>query len=143
MSLRNDILTALTSAIASALPSAVVDRNGVVLDRLGSGGRVCVRDGDPGEPEVILSPPAYSFRHRAVVEAVVTGPTDAARETALEALLAGISGALAEDRTLGGLADYALAGAPQTEAVPVDGAAPLLGATVTVDLYYTSADPLA
>lgn len=143
MSLRNDILNALTAAIATAVPAAVVDRNGVVLDRLGSGGRVCVRDGDPGEPEVILSPPAYSFRHRAVVEAVVTGATDTARETALEVLLTGIAGALAADRTLGGRADYALAGAPEIEAVPIDGATPLLGATVTVDLYYTSADPLA
>lgn len=143
MSLRNDILTALTAAIATALPNAVVDRNGVVLDRLGPGGRVSVRDGDPGEPEVMLSPLAYAWQHRAVVEAVVTAATDSARQAVLETLLAGIAAALAADRTLGGRADYVMASAPQIEAVPIDGATPLLGATVTIELSYVTSDPLA
>ena len=61
------------------------------------------RDGDPGEPEVTLSPLRYHYQHRAEIEAVVQG-TDL--DAAFDTLTASIGAAIAADRTLGGLCDW-------------------------------------
>lgn len=54
-----------------------------------------LRDGEPGEPEVMLSPLVYHYQHRAEIEAVVQG---ADREAAFDTLIASIGAALATDR---------------------------------------------
>ena len=56
-------------------------------------------------PSVTLSPLRYHYQHRAEVEAVVQ--TGAGRDTAFDALAAAVGTALAADRTLGGLCDWA------------------------------------
>jgi transposase len=61
-------------------------------------GLLILRDGEPGEPEVTLSPLAYHYQHPAEIEAVVQG---ADRVAAFDTLIASIGAALAADRTLG------------------------------------------
>jgi len=60
-------------------------------------GLLILRDGEPGEPEVTLSPLAYHYQHRVEIEAVVQG---ADRDAAFDALNAGIGASLTADRTL-------------------------------------------
>ena len=139
---REQVLAALFDRLRS-VPDATVRRNEPLPEKVPAGGLVVLRDGEPGEPEVVLSPLTYLWSHRAVVEAIVGGPTAAARDAALDSLLAGIGVAVAADRTLGGLCDRVEAGAPDVETVAVEGAAPLKGAAVPVTLIYATSDPLA
>lgn len=139
---REAVLAALLERLRS-VPDATVRRNEPLPEKLPAGGLVVLRDGEPGEPEVLLSPLTYIWNHRAVVEVVVGGATPAARDEALDDLLASIGAALAGDRTLAGLCDRVEAGAPDAGAIAVEGAAALKGAAVIVTLIYATADPLA
>ena len=102
-------------------------------------GLLILRDGEPGEPEVTLSPLAYHYQHLAEIEAVVQG---ADRDAAFDTLTASIGAVIAADRTLGGLCDWVEAEAPRPVDLPVDGAASLKAAAIPVVLHYSAADPL-
>ena len=71
-------------------------------ERVPAAGLLILRDGEPGEPEVTLSPLRYHYQHRAEIEAVVQGAT---RDAAFDTLCASIGAALTADRTLGGVCD--------------------------------------
>ncbi|WP_319825858.1 acyl-CoA transferase [Thalassovita sp.] len=135
---RETILAALHARL-SALPAAVL-RGEVLPERVPAGGVVILRDGDPGEPKVTLSPLRYHYAHRAELEVVVQ---DRERDAAFDTLCAGIGTALAADRTLSGLCDWVEAEAPRPVDLPVEGAASLKAAVIPVVLHYTLADPLA
>ena len=139
---REQVLAALFERLR-AIPQAAVRRNEPLPEKVPAGGLVVLRDGDPGEPEVVLSPLTYIWSHRAMVEAIVGGASAATRDAALDDLLAAVGAAVAADRTLGGLCDRVEAGAPDVEAAVVEGAAPLKGAAVPVTLIYATGDPLA
>jgi hypothetical protein len=134
---RETILAALHARL-SALPATAL-RGEVLPERVPAEGLLILRDGEPGEPEVTLSPLAYHYQHRAEIEAVVQG---AARDTAFDTLTASIGAALAADRTLGGLCDWVEAEAPRPIDLPVEGAASLKAAVIPVILHYSTADPL-
>jgi hypothetical protein len=102
-------------------------------------GLLILRDGEPGEPAVTLSPLRYHYQHRAEIEAVVQG---VARDATFDTLAASIGTALAVDRTLGGLCDWIEAEAPQPIDLPVEGAMSLKAAVIPVILHYCTADPL-
>ena len=135
---RENILTALHGALQT-FPAPTL-RGEVLPERVPAGGLLILRDGEPGEPEVTLSPLRYHYQHRAEIEAVVQGPD---RDASFDALCASIGAALAADRTLGGICDWVEAEAPRAVDLPIEGAAALKAATVTVVLHYTTADPLA
>ena len=134
---RESILTALHTRL-QALPATAL-RGEVLPERVPVGGLLILRDGEPGEPEVTLSPLAYHYRHRAEIEAVVQG---ADRDAAFDALCASIGTAVAADRTLGGLCDWVEAEAPRPVDLPVEGAASLKAAAIPVVLHYSTTDPL-
>ena len=135
---RETILAALHVRL-SALPATAL-RGEVLPERMPAAGLLILRDGEPGEPEVTLSPSRYHYQHRAEIEAVVQG---AARDAAFDALCASIGTTLAADRTLGGLCDWVEAEAPQPVDLPVEGAPGLKAAVITIVLHYSTADPLA
>ena len=58
-------------------------------------------------------------------------------------LIAAIGTAMEADRTLGGLCDWVEAEAPAAVDLPVEGAAALKAAVITVVLHYTTTGPLA
>lgn len=95
-STRETILAALHTRL-SALPATAL-RGEVLPERVPATGLLILRDGEPGEPEVTLSPLRYHYLHRAEIEAVVQG---AIRDAAFDTLCASIGTALAADRTLG------------------------------------------
>jgi hypothetical protein len=136
------VLKALTAAITAAAPTGVeVLRNAVLPQRIPIVGCIIVRDGVPGEPEVLMSPPLYYYEHRAEVEILVDRPATA-RETVFDVLKQAVGNAVAADRTLGGLCDYVIGEAPAPLMLPIDGAEGLKVATIPVVLIYGSTDPL-
>ena len=136
--IRETILTALHARLQTL--SATALRGDVLPERIPSAGLLILRDGEPGEPEVTLSPLTYHYEHRAEIEAVVQGT---ARDIAFDTLCASIGALLAADRTLGELCDWVEAEAPRPVDLPVEGAASLKAAVITVVLHYSLADPLA
>jgi len=138
---RETILQALLAALQT-VPDATVLREDVLPERVPAGGLVILRDGDPGSPEVTLSPLAYHYEHRAEIEVITQGKTPEARATAFDTLIQTIGVALAIDRTLGGFCDWTEAQAPQSVDLPVEGAAALKAAIIPVILTYCTTDPL-
>ena len=134
---RETVLAALHARL-SALPATAL-RGEVLPERVPAAGLLILRDGEPGEPKVTLSPLTYHYLHRAEIEAVVQGTN---RDTAFDTLCASVGAALAADRTLGGLCDWVEAEAPQPVDLPVDGAATLKAAVIPVVLHYSTVDPL-
>jgi hypothetical protein len=94
---RETILSALQARLAT-LP-AMAMRGKVLPERIPSAGFLILRDGEPGEPEVTLSPLHYHCQHRVKVEAVVQG-TD--RDSAFDALCQHRRGARRRPQQFGG-----------------------------------------
>lgn len=137
---RETILQAL-HAFLQTLPATVL-RGEVLPERVPPEGLMILRDGDPGDPEVLLSPLLYLYDHRAEIEVVVQAGDATARDATLDTLLASIGAALATDRTLGGLCDWVEPEAPKLVDLPIEGAATLKAAVVPVILTYATADPI-
>ena len=136
---RETILTALHARL-SALPATAL-RGDVLPERVPAEGLLILRDGEPGQPEVTLSPLRYHYQHRAELEVVVQAPNG--RATAFDTLIAAIGTTLEADRTLGGICDWVEPEAPASVDLPVEGAAALKAAVITVVLHYTTTGPLA
>ncbi len=141
MSQREAIMLALFATLQTISGPKVL-RNESLPETVPPGGLLILRDGDAGEPEVMLSPLSYYWERRAEVEVIVTAAAATTRDQLLDDLITSIGAALAVDRTLGGSCDYAAAFAPQTSEVTGDGMQPFRGAIVPIDLIYTSADAL-
>lgn len=137
-SIRETILAALHARLQTL--AAPVLRGEVLPERIPASGLIILRDGKPGDPEVMLSPLTYFYEHRAELEVVIQAGTG--RDALFDALTADIGSALAVDRTLGGLCDWVEAEAPEPVDLPIEGAAALKAAVITVVLHYTTPDPL-
>lgn len=142
MTTRETILQALF-ALLQTVDDAKALRNDVLPEKIPSSGLLILRDGDPGEPEVLLSPLSYYWQHRAQLEVLVQKGTADERDAALDDLLQVVGAAIASDRTLGGLCDRVTAFAPDISNLPIEGSAQIKGAVVPVELIYTTTDPLA
>ncbi len=138
---REEVLLVLLDRLQT-IPNATIKREEPLPEKVPAAGLVILRDGDPGEPEVLLSPLSYLWQHQADIEVIVQKPS-AEASPALDALLSEIGVALTVDRTLGGLIDWIEWTGPQTRDLAIDGAAGLKGAVVSVTLHYASSDPLA
>ncbi len=153
---RETTLTALHTLLQTLTATAL--RGDVLPERVPTDGLLILRDGEPGEPEVTLSPLRYHYQHRAEIEAVVQGEARSAqqmqgsggplqgtndRDAAFDTLTASIGAAIVADRTLSGLCDWVEAEAPRPVDLPVEGAASLKAAVIPVVLHYSTADPLA
>ncbi|HOB21799.1 MAG TPA: acyl-CoA transferase, partial [Bacillota bacterium] len=65
---RETVLTALQALLQPL--AALVLRDDVLPERIPTAGLIILRDGQPGEPEVTLSPLRYHYQHRAELEVV-------------------------------------------------------------------------
>ena len=136
---RETIFAALHARLQTL--AAIVLRDEVLPERIPPAGLIILRDGQPGEPEVTLSPLHYHYQHGAKLEVVVQAAKE--RATAFDTLIAAIGTTLESDRTLGGLCDWVEAEAPASVDMPVEGAASLKAAVITLNLHYTTTGPLA
>ncbi|WP_057465048.1 hypothetical protein [Pseudovibrio sp. POLY-S9] len=144
LSTSEQVLSALFEMLQSNTPTDVkLLRNEAYPERIPEAGILILRDGDPGEPEVTLSPPTYLYEHRAEVDLLVEAREADARDTAFDALKQAVGTAIAADRNLGGLCDYVEAEAPAPIDLAVDGTETIKAATVTIKLIYAASDPLA
>jgi hypothetical protein len=139
---RETVLAAVTSLVAAALPGADVKRNLAKAERIPPGGLVVIRDGDPGEPEVSLSPLAYLYSHRVPLEIAAYESATLTREQVLDAMLVAIGAAVMANRTLGGLCDWIETQAPVAEDIEAPGALPARFADLAILAVYATNDPL-
>ena len=136
-------LKALASVIEAGLPAgAEFARNLALPARIPATGLAILRDGDPGEPEVLMSPETYVYTHRAELELVVEDGDQSARDATFDALKTAVASALAADRTLGGAVEWAQGRAPAPVPITAEGAEALKGASVLIELTYATSDPL-
>ena len=142
MSRREQILATLAAVLATHL-AATVRRNEVLPETVPAAGLVILRDGDPGEPDVTLNPRSEFYSHRVEMEVYVPRDPAGGGEAALDALLGAIGAALRIDPSLGGLAETLTPSAPETGALAIEGAAPILTARLVVTVEYLVSDPLA
>ena len=140
MSRREQILTALLQRLQSGL--ATVRRNEVLPEKVPTAGLVILRDGDPGGPDVTLNPRTEFYSHRVEIEAYVPRDPSGGGEAALDALLGAIGAAFRIDPSLGGLTENLTPSAPETGALAIEGAAPILTARLIVTVEYLVSDPL-
>ncbi|WP_019956765.1 hypothetical protein [Yoonia vestfoldensis] len=136
---RETVLAALHAQLQSL--AALALRDEVLPERIPPAGLIILRDGQPGDPEVTLSPLRYHYEHRAELEVVVQAPNG--RASAFDTLIAAIGTVLEADRTLGGLCDWVEPEAPASVDLPVEGAVTLKAAVIIVVLHYTTTGPLA
>jgi hypothetical protein len=136
---RETILTALADLLRT-IPHVPVLRGEVLPERIPPAGLMILRDGNPGEPGVTLSPLMYHYQHRTELEVIVQSA--AHRDAVFDALTAQIGAVISADRTLGGLCDWVEPEAPESVDLPVEGGSSLKAAVVLVVLHYATADPL-
>lgn len=137
MSKREQVLNALLERL-STLPNVEVKRNAVLPITIPDNGLVVLRDGDIGEPDVLLSPVCYVFHHKAEVEVLVQQVEDADNDAKLDGILEAIGQILQADVTLSGLIDYMHADPPEFVEQPVEGGLTIKGAVVPIVLEYVS-----
>ena len=115
-------------------------RGEVLPERIPPAGLMILRDGNPGEPGMTLSPLMYHYQHRAELEVIVQSTTD--RDAVFDALSAQIGAVIAADRTLRGLCDWIELEAAEPVDLPVEGAAPLKAGIIPIILHYATSDAL-
>jgi Arc/MetJ family transcription regulator len=135
------VLKALLAALKAKLPrGARLERNAALPVSAPKAGLIILRDGDPGEPLVVMggAQPTYEYEHAADVDII------AESDAVFDALKRAVGAAVAADRTLGGLT-FDLRGRAPVKALvrDVEGRAAFTAATVPVVLHYTTTDPLS
>lgn len=139
---RELVLNGVKALVAAALPNAEVVRNRSKPARIGPGGTVVIRDGEPGEPDVTLSPLTYAYSHRIGLEVAAYESGEGTREQVLDTMLQAIGTAVAADPTLGGLCEFMEAVAPLTDDTEVIGADPARWADSSIIAVYSTRNPL-
>lgn len=128
---------AIMSALFSSLTNigAVRERNAAFAMRVPAGGLVILRDGDPGDPTVIIGRPVpiEIYEHAAELELYVRRPED---ESQLYGMIDAASAAITSSQTLRDLVQYVEVAAPLVESIEDDGGDAIIAALVIVKLGY-------
>ncbi len=139
---RENVLAAVKALVAAALPGAQVKRNLAKAERIPPDGLVVIRDGDPGEPDVTLSPVSYLYTHRIPVEIAAFESATLTREQVVDTMLVALGMAIIAHRRLGGLVDWIEAEAPSSEDIETTGSQAGRFADFIIVATYATADPL-
>lgn len=129
-------LRALLEPLAGAF-----ERNTVIPTRVPPRGLIILRDGDPGQPEVTLSPMTYHYEHAAEIEVFVQAGKEN-NDAAFDTLRQAIGAAILADRTLGSTCDWVEPSAPQAIELPGEDSVTVKAATIPVMLTYSTSTPL-
>ena len=135
---REEVLQALLARLQT-VPLVKVERNRLRPERLPPEGLIILRDGDVGEPTILLSPVSYVWTHTARVEVF---STSADSDRHLDDLLIAIGAALADDPSLGGTVDQIEIGAPDFDGAAPEGGPDIKAAIVPIRLIYETQAPL-
>jgi hypothetical protein len=131
--------------VAAALPGVEVlglTAEAAKPSRIPAGGRAVLREGDPGDPEVDLSPLTYNYTHAIPIE--LDANKTAAKEAPeiIDDMLVAIGTAVAANRTLGGLCHFIDAGLPSVDDANAEGARSGSATTLIITAHYTTTNPL-
>ena len=128
--------------VLETITGPTVARNVDVPLKVAAGGNLILRDGDPGEPEVVLSPTLYTYQHAAELEVIVQAQ-GTTRDSEFDTLLVLVSTAINADKTLGGVVDHTEVERPSDpDAEGIPGAEGIKSGVVSIILYYETSDPL-
>ena len=128
--------------VIDGVSGPTVERNIELPKKVPDNGLIIVRDGDPGEPDVSLSPTIYHYEHIADVEVLYKGDP-ASRDSSWDDLVASIGTAIAGDSTLGGTVELAEVGRPEDAGIiGGEGSAGTKGGTIPITLFYSTQTPL-
>ena len=116
-------------------------RGEVLPERIPPAGLMILRDGNPGEPGVTLSPLMYHYQHRAELEVIVQTGED--RDARFDQLIGRIGAAIGADRTLRGRCDWVETEAPEPVDLLVEGSVAIKAAIIPIILHYGTSDALA
>jgi hypothetical protein len=136
---RETALAALADALLAT--GAEVWRGTDINRPIPPGGLIEVAEGEATE-EAMLSPLAYDVAQSVEILVAITADDEAARDTALDALLSAIHALIIADRTLGGTVDDVLLASPSFAALEADGAAKAARIPATLH-FHTTGSPLA
>ena len=145
MSKRLQVLAGVRALVQRALPGATV--RGMANDdakpeRTSELGDVIIRSGDPGQPDIDLSPPTYWWEHSIPIEVAAYKSQTATSQQVLDVMLMAIGAEIVADRTLGGLCLYLDAEAPTDGETTTGGAATMGWADFAIVASYSTTSPL-
>jgi len=133
-------LLTLTTDGLSAVPDIRRNEESPVSTK--AAGFVNLQDGDPGEPEISLSPIRYRYEHIAVLTITVRGVASADRDSQMDNILQAIGELLSDDKTLGGAVDWIEPQAPEADVIQLDGAPGEKTCNVPILLIYETDSPI-
>lgn len=137
MSKREQAINALR-AVLEAKNTFEVQRNTSIPTSAISSGLVVIRDGDPGEPEVTMSPIEYHYEHQIELEVFAVGLD---LDLALDQLLGSLADCIEIDLTLGGAVDSSFITAPVFD-LTIDSSIRCKAASINVVVFYSTTSPL-
>lgn len=140
---REQVLDGVLGMAVAALPYANVGRNMTKPERPEPGGMVNIGDGDPGDPEVLLSPLSYTYSHRVRLDVAAYEGATKSREQVLDEMFQALSAAIEADRTLGGLCEWIEPVAPSPDDAETSGTELVRWAEFELICVYTTSSPLA
>ncbi len=139
---RESAIGALFVVLGQLSPGTTVKRNAALPERVSDHAMAILRDGEMGEPEVSLSPLTYHWQHQVAIELFVADADAAARDARMDGLLTELSILIEDDRTLGGVIEYAEIGPPKFDELAPDGSSGIKACLLPVVLHYSSSGPL-
>ena len=140
---KNEQILQAVLARLGTLPSAKVERNTAVPEKIPAGGLIVLRDGDPGVPDTALGGfGGVYYSHDVEIELYVEEGDATARDAAFDTLVQAVGAVLETDPTLGGLAFGMTYGRPEVDTEAVAGAPAIKTGTITVTVEYETDSPL-
>lgn len=144
-SIRETALLALFNRLKE-ITGPLVQRNEVYPERIPPGGLIALEDGEPGEPEVTLSPTIYHYQHPAQIICAVQKIKSEDRDVLMDDLLQRIGDAITAsdtDTTLGGAVEHLEMSAPDAVSPSaIEGAEGIKAIVTPVILFYSTSRPL-
>jgi hypothetical protein len=142
MSQRENAIGALFAVLGQLSLGTTVKRNAALPERVSDQAMAILRDGEMGEPEVSLSPLTYHWQHQVAIELFVAEPDASARDARMDGLLVELATLIEQDRTLGGVIEYAEIGPPKFDELAPEGTSGIKACLLPVVLHYSSPGPL-
>lgn len=143
MSQRENAIGALFAVLGQLSLGTTVKRNAALPERIADHAMAILRDGEMGEPEVLLSPLTYHWQHQVAIELFVADPDASTRDSRMDGLLTELASLIEADRTLAGVVEYAEIGQPKFDELAPEGTSGIKACLLPVVLHYSSAGPLS